>query len=148
VGGMLHDMGKIVFSTVHPDLLNKIREFCADKGIPASTFEDIAGGMNHAEIGAKVAEKWFFPETLVAAIRFHHEPSLAPVQVHDVVNTVYLANILCEFETQSVTFDEIDAQVLQDYGLADEKQFRKVAETMTEGFKLETSRIAREASKR
>ena len=43
VGGMLHDMGKIIFSSVHPDLLEKIRGFCKDKDIPADTFEGIAG---------------------------------------------------------------------------------------------------------
>lgn len=148
VGGMLHDMGKIVFSTVHPDLLAKIRGFCADKGIEAATFEDIAGGMNHAEIGARVAEKWNFPETLVAAIRYHHEPTSVPPPFKDVVNTVYLANMLCDVEAGNVGFDQIEAAVLQDYGLTSEKQLRKVAETMSEGFRLETSRAAREGSSR
>ncbi len=143
VGGMLHDMGKIVFSTVHPDLLAKIRGFCADKGIEAATFEDIAGGMNHAEIGARVAEKWNFPETLVAAIRYHHEPTSVPTPFKDVVNTVYLANMLCDVEAGNVGFDQIEAAVLKDYGLTSEKQLRKVAETMSEGFRLETSRAAR-----
>ena len=30
VGGILHDMGKIVFSDVHPQLLEKINNFCKD----------------------------------------------------------------------------------------------------------------------
>jgi putative nucleotidyltransferase with HDIG domain len=146
VGGMLHDMGKIVFSTVHPDLLAKIRDFCVEKGIPASTFEDIAGGMNHAEIGAKVAEKWFFPENLVSAIRYHHEPGLAPAQFREVVNTVYLANALCEYETGSLAYEDIDADVLRDYGFAGEKQLKKISETLAEGFRMETSRMAREGA--
>jgi HD-like signal output (HDOD) protein len=133
---------------VHPDLLAKIRNFCAEKGIPADTFEDIAGGMNHAEIGARVAEKWFFPDTLVAAIRFHHEPGLAGPEHKDVVNTVYLANMLCEFENGAVTYEQIDQAALKDYGLASEKQFRKVVETLSEGFRLETSRANRDAAKR
>ncbi len=148
VGGMLHDMGKIVFSTVHPDLLAKIRNFCSDKGIASNTFENIAGGMNHAEIGARVAEKWFFPETLVAAIRFHHEPSLAGPEHKDVVDTVYLANMLCEFEKGVVTYDQIDQTVLRSYGFTSEKAFKKVAESMMEGFRLETTRAARDAAKR
>ncbi|MDR1210767.1 MAG: HDOD domain-containing protein, partial [Spirochaetaceae bacterium] len=41
VGGILHDMGKIVFASVHPDLLNKIKEFCVEKSLPSSTFEDL-----------------------------------------------------------------------------------------------------------
>ena len=148
VGGMLHDMGKIVFSTVHPDLLAKIRGFCADKNIPASTFEDIAGGMNHAEIGARVAEKWFFPETLVAAIRYHHEPGLSSPETRDVVSTVYLANMICEYERDNVYFEQIDGAVLADYGISGDKQFRKIVDTMSEGFRMETSRLARETSRR
>jgi putative nucleotidyltransferase with HDIG domain len=148
VGGMLHDMGKIVFSTVHPDLLQKIKAFCEEKNISAATFEDIAGGMNHAEIGARVAEKWFFPPTLVAAIRFHHEPSLCTSDFKDVVNTVYLANMFCEFEKGSVSFDQLDSGALADYGFSSEKQFKKIAESMAEGFKLETTRANRDAAKR
>jgi putative nucleotidyltransferase with HDIG domain len=148
VGGMLHDMGKIVFSTVHPDLLKKIKDFCSDKGIAASTFEDIAGGMNHAEIGARVAEKWFFPESLVASIRFHHEPTLVDPEFKDVVNTVYLANMLCEYENGNVYYDQIDGSVLADFGLANDKQFKKIADTMAEGFRMEASRAARETMRR
>jgi putative nucleotidyltransferase with HDIG domain len=148
VGGMLHDMGKIVFSTVHPDLLAKIRNFCSEKGIPANTFEDIAGGMNHAEIGARVAQKWNFPDSLVASIRWHHEPGLAPPEFRDVVYTVYLANIICEFETGNIAYDQIDQAVLKDYGFTSERHFRKIADTMAEGFLTETGRNARETVRR
>jgi putative nucleotidyltransferase with HDIG domain len=148
VGGMLHDMGKIVFSTVHPDLLAKIRNFCSEKGIPANTFEDIAGGMNHAEIGARVAQKWNFPDSLVASIRWHHEPGLAPPEFRDVVYTVYLANIICEFETGNIAYDQIDQAVLKDYGFTSERHFRKIADTMAEGFLMETGRNARETVRR
>ena len=109
VGGMLHDMGKIIFSSVHPDLLDKIRGFCKDKEIPSDTFEGIVGGMNHAEIGARIAEKWNFPESLVAAIRYHHEPSLesrASSATSSIV--VYLANVFCEYETGNILYEQIE----------------------------------------
>jgi len=148
VGGMLHDMGKIVFSTVHPDLLDKIRGFCKDKGIPSDTFEDIAGGMNHAEIGARIAEKWNFPEPLVAAIRFHHEPELMTADYKDVVSTVYLGNVFCEYEIGNMGFEQIESNVLVDYGFGSEKSFKAVVDKMSEGFKLETTRSMRDAVKK
>ena len=148
VGGMLHDMGKIIFSSVHPDLLEKIRGFCKEKDIPSDTFEGIAGGMNHAEIGARISEKWNFPESLVAAIRYHHEPSLEPGEYRDVVHVVYLANIFCEYEAGNVSYEQIEPAVLQDYGFTSEKHFKTVVDKMSEGFMLESGRASRDSAGR
>ena len=140
VGGILHDMGKIIFSNVHPSLLGKIHEFCADKGIPAATFEDLSAGMNHAEIGALIAEKWNFPESLVSAIRLHHEPGLASEEYRDVVETVYLANMFCEFEAGNVNFDQIDTKTLGMFGISSEKQVESLLQKFSQGFKSESMR--------
>jgi len=149
VGGMLHDMGKIIFSSVHPELLERIKSFCSEKDIPSETFESIAGGMNHADIGARISEKWNFPDSLVAAIRYHHEPTLAPVDFRDVVNVVYLANVFCEYEGGNISFEQIEPSVLRDYGFTSEKHFKTVVEKMSTGFRQESGRTPREpASKR
>jgi putative nucleotidyltransferase with HDIG domain len=137
VGGILHDMGKIIFSSVHPDLLNKIREFCTEKNMPASTFEDLSAGMNHSEIGALIAEKWNFPEGLVAAIRYHHDPAQAPDEHRALIQTVYLANMFCVYESGEVNFDQFDQSVLDDFGLASKKQIDTLLERFSQGFKKE-----------
>jgi hypothetical protein len=31
-------------------------------------------GTNHAEIGARILEKWAFPKDLVNAVKWHHDP--------------------------------------------------------------------------
>jgi putative nucleotidyltransferase with HDIG domain len=141
VGGILHDMGKIIFANVHPDLLNKIKTFCMEKGIPASTFEDLSAGLNHAEIGALIAEKWNFPDNLVSAIRLHHDPNVAPTEFKDLVETVYLANMLCEYEAGTVTFDQIDKKPLASFGISNEKQLEVLLEKFATGFKRENQRI-------
>jgi len=140
VGGILHDMGKIIFSTVHPDLLNKIKAFCSDRGLPASTFEDLSSGMNHAEIGALVAEKWNFPEDLVICIRYHHDPVSAPKERRNLVDTVYLANMLCELETGGVTFDQLEPSVLENFGITSRKQVETLLQKFLSGFKKESSK--------
>ncbi len=147
VGGMLHDMGKIVFSNVHPELLDKIRSFCGEKGIPPGMFENMAGGMNHAEIGARIAEKWNFPDSLVASIRHHHELSQVPPEHKELVYTVYLANAFCEYGNGGMSYDQLEPAALTSFNILGEKQFKKIVEAMSEGFKLETSRMAREVKK-
>jgi HD-like signal output (HDOD) protein len=135
---MLHDMGKIVFSAVHPELLKQIKEFCMRKGIPDQLFEELSAGMNHAEIGARIAEKWNFPDSLVTAIRFHHEPALAH-DYKEVVNAVYLANVMTEFERGEMTFEQIDAQALLDFSISNATQLQKIVAQFDSGFRMETA---------
>ncbi|MCL2721872.1 MAG: HDOD domain-containing protein [Treponema sp.] len=137
IGGMLHDMGKIIFSNVHPDLLNKIKDFCSDKNVPSSTFEDLSAGLNHAELGALIAEKWNFPEKLVAAIRYHHEPESAPDDCKDIIDTVYLANMFCEYENKNISFDQFESAPLENFGLKSKKQIDSLLERLSSGFNRE-----------
>ena len=140
VGGILHDMGKIVFSAVRPDLSDKIKNFCYEKKLPISTLEDLSSGMNHAEIGALIAEKWNFPDRLVACIRYHHDPASAPKECKDLVNVVYLANMLCELETGNVNFEQIEPSVLDSLDITSEKQLNTLLEKFTAGFEKEDKR--------
>jgi len=134
IGGMLHDMGKIIFSNVHPDLLKKIKGFCSEKNLPASTFEDLSAGMNHAELGALIAEKWNFPDKLVVAIRYHHDPEGAPEDSKDLVDTIYLANMFCEYEDGNINFDQFDHGPLENFGLKNKKQVDSLLQRLSSGF--------------
>ena len=142
VGGILHDMGKIIFSNVHPELLNKIQGFCAERGLPASTLENLSAGMNHAEIGALIAEKWNFPEGLVCCLRYHHDPSSAPKEYKDLVDTVYLANMFCELEKGGVSFDQLDPLVLANFNINSKKQVDALLEKFIAGFQRENQKNA------
>ncbi|MCL2067609.1 MAG: HDOD domain-containing protein [Treponema sp.] len=134
VCGILHDIGKIIFSAVHPDLLNKIKNFCAEKNIPASTFEDLSAGTNHAELGALVAEKWNFPDRLTMSIRYHHDPTSAPENFRDLVDTVYLANIFCEYEVGNVGYDQLEPASLQNFKITSKKRLDNILERFSSGF--------------
>jgi len=138
VGGILHDMGKIIFSSVHPDLLNKIKGICNEKNLPASTFENLSAGLNHAELGALIAEKWNFPDRLVAAIRFHHDPDAAPHECKDLVDAVYLANMFCEYENGNIGFDQFDPGPLKNYKLRNQRQIDSLLERLATGFRRES----------
>jgi putative nucleotidyltransferase with HDIG domain len=116
VGGMLHDMGKIIFSREHPALYEELLGFCRERNIPDITLEDLASGMNHAEIGALIAEKWDFPENLIAAIRYHHDPRSAKKH-QTFVNIVYLANIFAMISENRADFEQIDTDILTDFGI-------------------------------
>jgi putative nucleotidyltransferase with HDIG domain len=134
VGGILHDLGKIIIATLHPELLDRIISFCAEKEIPTRMLEDLSVGFNHAEIGAMIAENWNFPEQLVAAIRHHHEPNETDEKFADVVYTVYLANALTAIEREHITFEQIDKDVLHDFGIQTADHLTKIQERLDKAF--------------
>jgi putative nucleotidyltransferase with HDIG domain len=139
LGGMLHDIGKIVLAAVHPDLAVKIKDFCECRNIPAVTLEDIRAGMNHAEVGALIAEKWNFPENLVAAIRFHHTPENAPTEFKLLVDSVYLANMICEIEHGGAIYEQLDGSVLSRFNITNVSQIEKIISVFSKGFNKENA---------
>jgi putative nucleotidyltransferase with HDIG domain len=140
VGGILHDIGKIVFSAVHPQLLDRLKAFCLERNIPQSTFEDFSAGMNHAEIGALIAEKWNFPASLVNVIRYHHDPESAPVESRDLVSSVYLANMLCEYEKGNVGFDQFEEIPLAVFGIRGKGQLDSLLGQLSMDFEKENKK--------
>ncbi len=93
VVGLLHNIGKLV-------VLLATRQWSEPLiGTPwghwqsSMTEEEQAYGLNHCEVGARLCEKWNFPEKLLSAIRYHHQPlrggELIPLAAY-----VYLGEIL------------------------------------------------------
>ncbi len=121
-------MGKIIFQNVHPDLLKNIQDFCKERSIPFTTFEELSAGLNHAEVGALIAKKWNFPDNLISAIRYHHDPKMAPKEYQNIVETVYLANVFCSYIAKTVNYDEIDQVILAKYSITNERQLQTMLE--------------------
>ncbi len=141
VGGILHDMGKIIFASVHPELIQNIQRFCTDKGIPVELFEDLASGLNHADIGAMIAEKWNFPDALVHSIKYHHAPSDAPPDHLDVVLTVYLANVLCHYRNTGMRLEQIDPLALEEFRIESEEHLLRIENRLSKAFQREARSI-------
>jgi len=77
IGGLLHDIGKLLLDQY---LLLDYQAFLdmvyREKRLLWQAEEALIG-LNHAQVGGLMAEKWSFPSVLVDAIRYHHAPSLA-----------------------------------------------------------------------
>lgn len=134
VCGLLHDMGKIIFETIHPAFLERIRIVCKEKGVESELFEKILSGVNHGEIGAKIAEKWNFPYTIVNVIRFHHSPENAPEDTRMLASIVYLADMLVHYQEKKIEFYQIDKAVLSLFRIPSENQIAKISEKLNSSF--------------
>lgn len=72
VGGLLHDVGKLVLLHYFNDAMNQICDRMKETNAAFSTAEKKIVATNHAEIGAMLARKWQLPDGLESAIRNHH----------------------------------------------------------------------------
>lgn len=84
VAGLLHDIGKIVFGEYLVDDYKKVIAAAeADTSVSFRAHEAQVMGIDHAQLGALVAEKWKLPTDLIQAIRVHHQLVEAPEMVVD-----------------------------------------------------------------
>jgi putative nucleotidyltransferase with HDIG domain len=70
--GLLHDIGKVVLAQHVEQRITIIVETAQASGVSFGEAERQVLGLNHAEVGATLAEKWELPDFLVGAIRAHH----------------------------------------------------------------------------
>ncbi|HET6485842.1 MAG TPA: HDOD domain-containing protein, partial [Spirochaetia bacterium] len=141
VGGILHDLGQIVVASLHPDLLERITRVCREKGISSELLEDFSVGLNHAEVGALIARKWNFPEQLVGAIRYHHEPLECPAGLREIVYPVYLAAAICDIERERIVFNQIHPHVLQDFNIETPEQLEKIQTQLAKAFEAQRTKF-------
>lgn len=135
--GLLHDMGKIVYESAHPEFLQNVKKACCAKGIDAEIFEKILSGVNHGEIGARIAEKWNFPESITAVIRYHHAPENCPAEYKKLTTTVHIADLMTHYQSGEIEFYQIEQKILNSLNIRTEEQFKKIGEKLEAAFKLQ-----------
>jgi putative nucleotidyltransferase with HDIG domain len=91
---LLHDMGKLVLGKFVKEELQKIESIAA-KGVSLVIAEHMVLGTDHAEIGALILAKWFFPIDIVNAVRWHHNPE-SKKNSNLQSDIVYLSNQMCQ----------------------------------------------------
>jgi len=72
--GILHDVGKLVFSKLDDIYALEVRELVKTGGMTSVAAEREILGMDHAEAGAHLAKRWEVSDVIVDAIRYHHDP--------------------------------------------------------------------------
>ena len=90
--GLVHDVGKAL---LNPFLLKAKANFVQDPAIPRTLLEaeKKALGVDHAEMGGRLLERWSFPPEIVSAVWFHNVPKGAGAD-RKLAALVYLGNVV------------------------------------------------------
>lgn len=70
IGGLLHDLGKVVVNNEFADRFAKVMERVYNEQVSFETAEKDVFEFTHREVGAFVVKKWGFPENLEFLIKY------------------------------------------------------------------------------
>ncbi|WP_045211446.1 HDOD domain-containing protein [Desulfonatronovibrio magnus] len=75
VGGLLHDIGRMVLIKHHPDVCAGILLAAAEQPVPLYQLERKHTGFTHADLGEALLKEWNIPPTLADILARHHARS-------------------------------------------------------------------------
>lgn len=75
--GLLHDIGRLALASTFASDYAEVEQWRRDQDCPAGDAELAVLGLEHAEVGGLIAQRWNFAPAVVDAIREHHEPPVA-----------------------------------------------------------------------
>ena len=94
VGGLLHDIGKVILNTHMQAEFAAVLRYASENDVPFMDAERAVLGFDHAEAGARVLARWNLPPALVDCVRYHHEPLSQPTP-SPLTGLVHLADVMC-----------------------------------------------------
>jgi HD-like signal output (HDOD) protein len=68
-------------------------------------------GIDHTQVGSKLARKWSFPESLIDIIRHHHKPEQAARHL-ELAHVVYLADLLMSRFRSGLELERLNTEAL------------------------------------
>jgi putative nucleotidyltransferase with HDIG domain len=74
--GLLHDIGRLVLVTGHPDAYAQVVAWHAQHGGDWQDAEQAILGIDHVDAGVALADHWNFSSTMRQAIAYHHAPDI------------------------------------------------------------------------
>ncbi|MCR9244610.1 MAG: HDOD domain-containing protein [bacterium] len=120
IAGLLHDIGKIILmERMAPRYLAILRRSVEERR-PELEIEQEELGFTHSDIGSVLAIKWFLPEDLSIAIRYHHQPSNDPFH-RSLSSLIHLSDQIAwragNPSTVGTTIGALDHEVYDQVGL-------------------------------
>jgi putative nucleotidyltransferase with HDIG domain len=122
MGGLIHDVGKLLFAAKLPEEYEETLAYAASEGVNQVDAESQVIGATHAEVGAYLVGLWGLPSPVVEALAFHHDPQSSPTRGFTPLTAVHVADGFAHdtFEDGSMRpRSRIDGAYLAEQGLSE-----------------------------
>ena len=119
IGGLLHDVGKIIIAQFFREVFLQILILMGDEKLTFSDAEKEIIPIGHDQIGGYLAKQWKLPPDLVDAVMYHHSTN----------TRIYDLNFLLIIHTADYIVNIFDQQSETNFNIT---SLRKDAETLME----------------
>lgn len=92
VGGLLHDVGRLVLITGLPEDYAQVLRSAKEQNLPLWQAEQTQFNATHAEVGAYLLGLWALPNLVIEAVALHHRPAHSVAREFSPVVAVHVAN--------------------------------------------------------
>lgn len=101
IGGLLHDLGLLIFASQDSQSYRKIMIMSAQKQTHICIIEKQLLGLFHGEVAAYLLSQWKLPPAITEAVLLHHTPQLSVNKDISPLTAVHIADaLLPEAETE------------------------------------------------
>ncbi|HOV60232.1 MAG TPA: HDOD domain-containing protein [Candidatus Hydrogenedentes bacterium] len=118
--GLVHDIGKMLLYAVVPDLTRDTEVMASERRIPLFRAEHELIGIDHAELGARLALHWKLDDLYVQAVGGHHETARCSSAFIPIASSITVADYIagmCGHGVMDPVWFEIPDTVWTDSGV-------------------------------
>lgn len=129
VGGLLHDIGRLLLFLKAPELSAQISTRCEENAELALLVEREILGFHHGELGAELISSWGLPQVLAETVSSHHYPKRAQLAPEDTAIVHY-----ADFVVNALDIGNSGAPCIPPLQLPDDCQFCLIEADRLESF--------------
>ncbi|MBI5643125.1 MAG: HDOD domain-containing protein [Deltaproteobacteria bacterium] len=144
IGGLLHDVGKVVLNNEYPEAFARVMERVYNDGVPFSEAEAEVFDFPQRKVGAEVVKKWGFPENLEKLLLYFDDQEAMKKEryLYNLVTIITMSDRMCQkfgmgWRSPS---ENVDFGNLPEILGIDEANMKEIAEkvqvTFTQGIEL------------
>jgi len=132
VGGLLHDLGKLLLACNYPDKYAEAIRSARQDALPERLAEVRIFGTTHAEIGTYLLWTWALPDPITEVVLRHHEFPAEPMRLFSPPVAVHLADAMV-----NGGLDDHAVSCLRSVGLRDKVAYwQQMSDKLTPGIEL------------
>jgi HD-like signal output (HDOD) protein len=120
LAGLLQNVGVLMLAGNEPATYKKVLARQAAEGISLAVAERNEFGVSHGELGAHLLALWGFPDPVIEAVAWHHQPAGCPGSTFHALTATHVAAYLASQRREAGQMNdmELDIGYLEKLGIA------------------------------